>query len=56
MSIEENKIEELKELLVQAKSCIDHARKWIKNMHPEFKDEGIYKKISEDIKKKLETE
>ena len=38
-----------KELLIRAKQALDHARKWIKNLQPQFEDTGIYSIVSNEL-------
>ena len=44
---------ELKMLLKRAKTTIDHARKWRINTDSDFQDDGMYRKVSEEIEQKL---
>ena len=46
-------VQDMKALLKQAKTAIDHARKWRINSDPDFNDTGIYRKISDEIAQKL---
>lgn len=43
------------QLLIEAKNCIDHARKWIKNIKPDFHDTGMYKITSDKISNHLDS-
>ena len=47
------KIQEANTPLKKAKSAIDHARKWRVNADPEFEDNGMYRKISNEIEAAL---
>jgi len=47
------KIQEANTLLKKAKAAIDHARKWRVNADPEFEDNGMYRKISNEIEAAL---
>ena len=44
---------QMRDLLKQAKTAIDHARRWRINADPDFQDEGMYRKVSEEITAKL---
>lgn len=44
-----NDIHRLIKMLKRSQCCINHARKWIKNLKPEFKDNGTYRLVSEEI-------
>jgi hypothetical protein len=46
-------MKEAQELLFKAKNCIDHARKWIKNLDPTFEDKGMYSQLSGKIEEYL---
>lgn len=41
--------EEVIKLLNKAKNALNHSRQWIKNLKPDFQDNGIYSQISEEI-------
>ena len=47
------KINEAEILLRKAKTAIDHARKWRINADPDFEDNGMYRKISNEIEAAL---
>lgn len=40
---------DLLEALQRAHTCIKHARNWRKNTDPDYTDNGIYRKVSEEI-------
>ena len=46
-------VTQLLDLLKRAKTTIDHARKWRVNADPDFQDNGMYRKVSEEIAQKL---
>lgn len=47
------KEQEIIQLLKEAKTCINHSRQWIRNLKPDFQDDGMYKLIVEKIEKFL---
>lgn len=46
-------VHEIKMLLRRAKTIIDHARIWRTNADPDFEDNGMYRKISQQIEEAL---
>jgi len=47
-------IEKIKKTLRTSRECLKHARQWIKNLKPDFSDNGNYKAKCEEIDRLLQ--